>query len=307
MRRALGAATLVLGLAGAADARAQPAPNAVAAEEMFRDGRALLEKGRFAEACAKLDASEKLDAAVGTLFSLGECYEGQSRLASAWFAYRGAAALATQRGDPRRAMAQRLAEALDPRLARIAIHLAAGSGDVAVTLDGGRIVPDALGTPLPVDPGPHRVEARAAVSWSTVAQVPDNGALVEVEIPRLAASPPGGQGTVGSTGAAWKRPLALALVGTGAATVAVGAVFGMQAIVKGRDANRACPDGPACADAGAVHDSGLGKTYADLSTVLIPVGAALATVGGVLLLTSRASVETTASPTAARLDVRWTW
>ncbi len=129
-------------------ARAQPAANAVAAEELFRKGRDLLEQKRYAEACPKLEASQKLDPAVGTQYSLGQCYEGESRLASAWFAYRGAAAVAAQKGDRRRVTAQKSADAIESHLAHLAVTLAPAQGPIEVSIDGDRIAPEVLVYPL---------------------------------------------------------------------------------------------------------------------------------------------------------------
>ena len=55
-----------------------------AAEWLFREGRALMKKGDFAPACAKLAESQRLDPAVGTLMNLAECEERIGRTASAW-------------------------------------------------------------------------------------------------------------------------------------------------------------------------------------------------------------------------------
>ncbi|HEY1697767.1 MAG TPA: hypothetical protein VGG39_36655 [Polyangiaceae bacterium] len=277
-------------------AAAQPTPGAVAAEALFREGRDLLARGQLAEACTKLEASEKLEPAVGTLFSLGECYEGQARLATAWFAYREAVTLAGRRDDRRRLAAQSRADTLEPRLAHVVIRVPGGAGPYAVRLDGEVVPPDAVGAPLPVDAGSHHVEATSTAAWSQTVNVPADGATVTVDVP----SPPVRHEPVG------RERLGLGLAVGGAAVLATGAVFGMQAIVKGRDVGAACPS-TQCGDAGAVHENGVAKTYADASTVLLPVGAVLAAAGGYLLLTSHATLEPAVSPTTARLNLRWSW
>ena len=100
----------------AVSSSAQPSPHALAAEQMFHDGRALIAEHRYKEACDKLEASQRIDPAVGTLVSLGECYSGLGRTASAWLAYRSAIALATQRHDPRQPAAEERAAALEPQI-----------------------------------------------------------------------------------------------------------------------------------------------------------------------------------------------
>jgi hypothetical protein len=95
-------------------------------------------------------------------------------------------------------------------------------------------------------------------------------------------------------------------VGSGAAVAAAGGILGMQAIVKGRDVSVACPGtGNTCANQSAVTENGNAKTYATLSSVLIPVGAAALAVGGVILLTTHGSVEAAVTPTGANLAFRW--
>jgi hypothetical protein len=64
------------------------APAPTPAEQLFIDGRALLESGEFEAACEKFEASVKLDpAAPGTLLNLGLCNErlGKTATALSWF------------------------------------------------------------------------------------------------------------------------------------------------------------------------------------------------------------------------------
>jgi hypothetical protein len=297
------AGLLVVG-ATAQPARAQPATNAVAAEELFREGRELIEKQRYVEACEKLEASQKLDSAVGTLFSLGECYAAQGRNASAWFAFRNAAALAAARGDHRRVGAQMKADAVEPELAHLVIHLSDRPDDVTVSVDGGAIGAAALDSPLPVDPGPHRVEAHGAQSYEVTVQVSTNGVTAQVAIPSLGPLrlPP-----VWHPAPAWKRDIGVGLTGLGAAEVGVGAVLGLQAIVQARDVRSQCGDASTCPVQAAVNEHNRGGTYADWSTALIPVGLATAAVGVFVLGTTHGSFEPAVGPGQARLDARWTW
>src|SRR5262249_17666060 len=72
------------------------------AQRLFDEARALQRQGRHEEACARFEASEKLDPAVGTLLNLADCAERVGATAKAWHRYRQAAELAGQRGDTER-------------------------------------------------------------------------------------------------------------------------------------------------------------------------------------------------------------
>src|SRR5207244_2860760 len=93
-------------LAPARTAFAQPAGSGGSqpqADTLFAEGRDLLEKGKFPEACAKLARSEELSPAVGTLLNLAYCYEQVGKLRSAMDAYAEAEILATTLGEGKRA------------------------------------------------------------------------------------------------------------------------------------------------------------------------------------------------------------
>src|SRR5262249_16693409 len=75
---------------GASPARAQ-SPEA---DVLFREGKKLLKDGQIAEACEKLDASERLQSTVGTLLNLADCRERNHQLATAWATFRKAAVAA---------------------------------------------------------------------------------------------------------------------------------------------------------------------------------------------------------------------
>jgi hypothetical protein len=298
----------------AASSSAQTSSHALAAEQLFRDGRDLIAKHRYKEACDKLGASQRIDPAVGTLVSLGECFSGLGRTASAWLAYRSAIALATERNDPRKAAAEERVAAIEPQISNLVIHVNADAREGAqITIDGESFGRDVLGTPMPIDPGPHSIVATAPGyrPWSTRVQV---GALrdnVTVEVPALELLPDPGAVEHARSVAATKRTAGLAMGGIGLVGVGVGVVLGLQAIVKIRDANTACPTGPICTDASAVQENQTGRSFADASSVTIPVSAAVLVAGAVLFLTSRAphgaEIGAEVSPGGARVKVAWSW
>src|SRR6187455_1821464 len=99
------------------------AGNKAAAEALFEEGRSLMQKQQYQEACSKLEASQNLDSGLGTLMLLSDCYEKTGRTASAWATFREAAAVARGQGDgDREKVARTRADALEPNLARLVVH-----------------------------------------------------------------------------------------------------------------------------------------------------------------------------------------
>src|SRR5688572_23072963 len=83
--------------------RAARADDASDARSLFDEGRRLLAAGKVEEACARLEASFRLDPGAGTKFNLALCYERAGRLASAWAAYNEVASMTQARGETDRA------------------------------------------------------------------------------------------------------------------------------------------------------------------------------------------------------------
>src|SRR6188768_2830416 len=125
-----------------------------AAEALFDQGVRLMKQSSFSDACPKLEESERIDPAVGTLLYLGECYERIGKTASAWAAFREAASLANNMGQTDRGrVASSRAQELEPRLSRLSIELGpdvARIAGVVVKRGNQRVEPSLYGTPLPV-------------------------------------------------------------------------------------------------------------------------------------------------------------
>src|SRR5260221_714184 len=108
--RALLGVALALALGAATPrARADGGPTEPA-KALFEEAIKLLDAGRTAEACPKLEESKQLDPRVGTEFELADCYERMGRTASAWSGFVALAGRATKPDHIKKARAR--AEAL---------------------------------------------------------------------------------------------------------------------------------------------------------------------------------------------------
>ena len=150
MRAALFALLLLGATTALADDRAR-------AEQLFQEGRALMEQGKTAEACAKLEASDKLDAATGTELNLAMCWEKLGKTASAWSLF---VQLSTTQKGARARFAADHAARLRPLLSMLVVTVA--TPNAYVTVDGVTLPVAEYGVAVPVDPGPHVVDASAA-------------------------------------------------------------------------------------------------------------------------------------------------
>jgi hypothetical protein len=90
------------------------------ATALFREGRRLMAEGRPAEACPKLEESQRLDPGGGTLLNLALCHELEGRTATSWSEFANALSIARRdHRDDRAAEAQRHMASLEPKLARL--------------------------------------------------------------------------------------------------------------------------------------------------------------------------------------------
>ena len=272
-----------------------------------------MQTGNFADACSKLEASQRLDPAVGTLLYLGECYERRGRSASAWVTFREAEALARATSQAQRAeMARSRVERIQPTLSRITVEVsqeARGIPGLRVMCGTVPIDPALPSVPVPVDPGELVVEA-SAPGYSSITRsvmVPAGG-KVSVSIPALSRqagaapstgmpatatpplpatagdSPPGpvpvqsapAPAPAAQQSLAW--PIALGAIGV--VGIGVGTGFGLRAMGKASEANDICPNRQCREERGtSLMDSA--RTSATVSNVAFAVGA-VALVGGVV-------------------------
>jgi tetratricopeptide (TPR) repeat protein len=210
-----------------------------AAQALFEEGRALMARERPEDACPKFEESQRLDPGLGTEFNLASCYEKLGKLASAYalFTEVEATARATGQGQ-REEVARARADAVKPKLTKLAIVVPAGSaGKLRVDRDGTEIGEAEWGFPVPVDPGPHHVQAfgNSVGVWSRDIDVPADGAVHQVEVP--SADRESGSPNV------WHRGWVLGAAAIGVVGLGTGSFFALRAISQKNAADAAgCQD-----------------------------------------------------------------
>lgn len=327
MRRWLGILALLSSTLAAPMANAQ---STAAAQALFQEGRDLMTKGDYEAACKKLEDSQKLDPAPGTLFNLAACYEKSGKTASAWATYQSAASgyRATKRPDWE-AKARDKATTLEPKLSKLTIVVAEGQASLLeVKRDGQPVVQSELGAAIPVDPGSHIIEATAPgkKKWVTTVKVAAGGTTERVTVPPLefeatvtqpksvaqsTAPPPAEADKSDGSG---QRTLGLVLGGVGIVGLAVGGVTGIMAMGKNSDSTNLCPNDGACASPDAVDANKSARDLGTVSTIGFIAGGTLVAAGAVLFFTapsgsskSRARVRVTPIAGGASVGVGGAW
>jgi len=311
-------ALVLLLTAGAASAAEPTADERTLARTLFEEGRTLLKEGKFAEACPKLEESERLAPGMGTLFNLADCLENLGRTASAWSAFSEVADLARLAGQgDREAVARERAAALKPKLVYWKLHLAgAAPAGLVLHIDGRPVSNAVLDAELPVDPGLHKVKVSAPgkLDGETEVRVEATVHSTSVDLPALAdaakvepAPPPAAKVELSAPtpeerprGREWQRPAAVVAGGVALVALGVGAAFGLKASSEWSDAQATCV-GTVC-DAKGFAGWESSRSSATVSTVLVSTGAVVAVAAVVLWLTAPQSAPSRA---AALPVVRW--
>lgn len=299
MRRARRLVPLLLLVAPSVIA-APAATDKALAESLFQDARKLMKQGALDRACPKFAESHRLAPRLGTLLNLATCHEKQGKTASAWAEFKEAAALA--RADNRKdreAYAREHAADLEKKLSKVVFQVNEPAEGTTLRLDGVEIGAAAWGTPVPVDPGSHALEARAPgrTAWSQSIVVEPGPSTLTVRVPELARAPSETSAADTPEAPAARRPeadrpsdgstqrtLGWVAIGAGAVGLGVGTWFGLRTFDKQNESEDHCVD-TACDQTGVdLRDEA--RTSATISTIGFAVG--LAGVGGglVLLLTA---------------------
>jgi serine/threonine-protein kinase len=261
----------------------------LAAEALFDEARGLMQAGRYEEACPKLEASQRLDPGVGTLLNLGDCYEHVGRTASAWLRFREAASAAVSAGQTEREqIARERALALEGKIAKLVVRPPARPADsLQIARDGSPIDPALWGQAIPVDPGPHEIEASAPHKkpWRTTIEVTPNA--VEVAVPDLEDEPLSPSPLPRKEGSRFgaQRTASVSAAALGVIALGVGAGFALSARGTWADAKSHCQSN-GCDPDGVRLGQDAGKS-ADVATALAIGGGVALAAAVVLWITSR--------------------
>jgi hypothetical protein len=286
----------VLALAPTARAEADAAAQAAGAA-LFKEGRALLEAGRYMEAAERFKAAAAVAPTVGTYLNLGDAYDKSNLTASATGAFRQAKILAGRLHDTEREEeADRRTKLLEPRLSNVVLDVAAanrGAG-VAILEDGQPLPEGAWSTPIPMDPGVHKVEVskEGKLTWLGRVTVNPGPGTTRLTVPALQDAPsdkPPDQGS-GRVAPYWgpQRVAGVVAGSAGLVGLAVGAALGGVALSKAsslKSGGLCTPDLSACNAAGIpLRESA--QTVAHGSTAALVVGGAAVVVGVVTFATA---------------------
>ncbi len=305
MRLAVVAVSLVCtwGVASADDA---------AAKALFDQGKTLFAEGKYGEACAKLEASFELSALSSTRGLLGACYEKVGKLASAWAAYRDSAAIAARQGHAERAQAARdKATELEPRLAKVQIDASAvrETPGIAIKLDGAAYPLAAMGNELPIDAGPHVLEATADdfKPWKTTIDVQD-GERQSVVIAALEPDPSRRLMIEARLAderrvAGRRKGIAVGLMGAGGVGIGTAVTLGLLARSQWQRARDAgCSESGVCPTSAGAADADGAALKADVATYVGGAGLLLIGAGIIVYVTTptpRSEAELRLTPSVA--------
>jgi hypothetical protein len=281
---------------GAASPVLAQTPQAQAAEALFRQAKQLMDEGDLAAACEKFAASQALDAGLGTLLYLGDCYERAGRFASALSTFAAAAELAETRADEtRQRLASVRASALSPRVPTLTIQTgpAPQAIELMITVNGSPIAPSELDRARPYDAGEYEIRFSAPGYEPFVSRIElKNGrGGVVLNVPRLlpvaspgmddpgASAPRSGADEPGGT----QRVLGWVVGSTGLALLAVGGVFAGMAARANQDSKASCdPQNPNRCGPDGVRLRNDAQDYAGLATLGGLLGG-LGVAGGLVL------------------------
>jgi hypothetical protein len=288
------------------------------AAALYREGRAEMEAGSYAEACPKIAESQRLEPLLPKLAYLAVCHERQGKTATAYREYLEVAASARAAGLPEReAKARHLAERIAPALLHARFHRAAPRTAGQITCNGSPLPEEAPDGTIALDPGDYEctVAAPGHLSWSTSFTLGEEERSVVVVVPALKPLPiedpvpatprprqaPKRPRRPPATATTTANPVPFYIgagvaFATGIAGVIVGGVYGARTFDQKDESDALCADGCNQAGVDAMNDA---RTSSYVSTVGFIVG--LAGLGTGAFLTAWGATRPTHDEVALRV------
>jgi hypothetical protein len=299
------------------------------AQSLFDQGKRLMDAGKFADACPKLEESERLDPAGGTLLNLALCHEHEEKVATAWTDFKAALGAARRDGRQDRIdAAEQHITALEPKLPWLTITVTDAAPGQELKLDGALIGQAAWGTAVSIDPGNHElsasapgrkqwtsnvtlaISARESMNVPALAIAPEQAAFTPVAaqpiVPARPAVPAPEPQPRHAPAALGYQTTGWLIGGAGVVATGVGVYFGVRTFSKKKQSDALCPTDLTCTPQGAaLNDEAHSSAW--ISDVAIGVGLAAIGAGVYLLLheegaTTRAEAPRTAARTPLKLD-----
>lgn len=280
---------------------------AAAAQALFDEARKLMAQGSHAEACPKLEESQRLDPGVGTQLNLAACYEAIGRTASAWSLFLEAAALANRTAERQREqIARERAAQLERRLSKLRVIVPQDVRTIGLRVEradaetAAVMGPAQWGAAMPIDPGKHVVRATAPGKRPAQleVEVPADGATYTITLSPLRDAPEqakedqraaAGEDPGFFEGLGTQRVIGLSLGAAGVVALGVSGVFTLLA-VSANDASQSNCEGNAC-NATGLADREDAMAHGDRATVALIGGGVLIAAGAVLFATGAPSEE----------------
>lgn len=229
----------------------------------------------------------------------------------------------TQVQEESRKEATTARERLIKRIPTLVVEVQGATGEVEVQVGKRTIGAALIGADLPSDPGSVHIVARAdgrtierdvtlAEGERKTVTLAFDGAPSATSTEKEARPAPSAATTATPQDASprsgsWQKPVGWIAIGLGAASIGVGAGFGLDAMAKRDESASDCDENDVCGTTGT-NLRNAGMTSAAISTATFAAGAALAA-GGVVLLLTAPRKETTSSlhlvPTFGGAGVSW--
>jgi len=265
------------------------------AREQFNQALSLQTGGDWAGALALLKEVAAVKPTPQVRFNIALCEERLGRLVAALGDYELAASDAqAEKADQVAQEVDARLEALKARVPRVVVQRGEGADSATISLDGVSLGDSVLNIPLPADPGPHVIEAKALgfrpfKQAFRVAEQQTATILVKLEPEPVAVLPPP-LPPIHQTSPN-VRTIGLVVGGVGVASlIGSGAFFYLrQSTIN--DLDKKCgADRQACPDS-ARSTVDRGKLYTTLADVTLAVGAVGLGVGAALVIVGGHSAE----------------